>query len=343
MFCPCDGFNFVFTYQQVSGKVGNVVRKMLGGADMAKSKKLKSKKMGIKDMLPLYIMLIPAAILVVLFCYIPMYGVLIAFTDYTPTMGNVFNSNWIGFENFRRFFNLYNCWDLIWNTLRISLMGIIFMTPLPIILALAINEIGNKTLKQLTQTISYAPYFVSTIIIAGMTFSFTDRDTGFINDIIVAFGGERTALMESPAAFPWIYLITSIWSGVGWSAIIYVGTLSNVDPNLIEAAKIDGAGRLARIWHINLPVLIPTITLLFIMGMGNILGVGFEKAYLLQTDLNLETSEIISTFVYKQSLVSYIQDYGYGTAIGLLNSVVGIILLAVANTVAKKLGGTTLW
>ena len=312
--------------------------------EMSVRKKVKKKHVvSFKDMIPLYIMLIPAVIVVAVFSYIPLYGVLIAFTDYTPTMGSVFNSTWIGFDNFRRFFSLYNCWTLIWNTLRISLMSILFMTPLPIILALAINEIAGKWIKQLTQTISYAPYFVSTIVLAGMTFAFTDRDTGFINDIIVAFGGERTELMESASAFPWLYLITTIWSCVGWSAIIYVGTLSNVDPNLIDAAKIDGAGRLARIWHINFPVLIPIVTLLLIMSMGGILGVGFEKAYLFQTNLNLETSEIISTFVYKQSLLSYIQDYGYGTAIGLLNSVVGFILLAVANQTAKKAGGTTLW
>lgn len=297
----------------------------------------------IKRQVPLYLLLLPAVILVIVFNYVPMYGIIIGFTDFNPTMGSVLNSNWVGFENFSRFFSLYNFSDLIINTLRISVMGIIFMTPLPIILALMINEVRNKRFKQFVQTSSYAPYFVSVIVLSGMVFNFTNVDRGLINKIITMFGGKPVALMESPEAFPWIYLITGIWQGIGWSAIIYVGTLSNVDPNLLEAAKIDGAGRLKRIWYINIPTLVPVITILFIMSVGNIMSVGFEKAYLLQTPLNTETSEIIATFIYKKSLLAYIPEYGYGTAIGLFNSVINVILLTIVNLITRKMGGESLW
>jgi putative aldouronate transport system permease protein len=300
-------------------------------------------KSKMKRQWPLFVLLAPSIIFVVLFCYIPIYGIIIGFTDYNPTMGSLFNSNWIGFDNFSRFFSLYNCKDLIFNTLSLSVWGFIIMTPSSIILALMINEVRNKHFKQCVQTISYAPFFVSTVVLCGMVFNFCNVDNGLINKIITMLGGKKTAFMESAGAFNWIYQLSGLWQGIGWSSIIYVGTLSNVNPSVIEAAQIDGANRLKRIWYIKIPTLAPMISIMSIMSIGSLLSVGFEKAYLLQTSLNLESSEIIATFVYKKSLLAYVPEYGYGTAIGLLNSGANLILLITANFISKKVGGESLW
>lgn len=290
----------------------------------------------------LYVLLLPALVYLGIFCYAPMYGIIIAFKDYNSFSG-IWNSPWIGFTNFTRFFENYFFWELIRNTLLISIFSIIVNTPFPIILALFINELRSKFFKNTVQIISYAPYFVSTVVVVGMCFSFLNPERGIINILIKAMGGSVIPFMESPAWFLPVYLISGLWQGVGWWSIIYVGTLASVDPSLHEAATIDGASRMQRIRHINLPALYPIITIMFIMSIGSLLSVGFEKTYLLQTPLNLPSSNIIATYVYEVSLKNTFKDYSFGTAIGLFNTAVNLVLIIISNFIAKKSGGESLW
>lgn len=290
----------------------------------------------------LYILLLPSLIYLAIFCYAPMYGVIIAFKDYNP-IDQIWGSKWVGFDNFIRFFNNYSFWQLIKNTFAISAVSIIVYTPLPIMLALLINELRNKFFKSSIQMISYAPYFVSVVVAVGMTFSFLNPERGIINEFIKLLGMKPIAFMESPEWFLPVYIISGLWQGIGWWAIIYVGTLANVDPALHEAATIDGASRFKRMWHINIPAIIPIATIMFILSIGSLLTVGFEKTFLLQTPLNLPSSSIIATYVYEVSLKSSLKDYSFGTAVGLFNTVINLVLLISANFISKKVEGEALW
>lgn len=268
-----------------------------------------------------------------------------AFQNFSAFKG-VFGSDWAdmgGFYHFWYFVNLPDFWNMLKNTLVLSLYSIVVNTILPIILALFLNEIRNKSYKKVVQTISYAPYFVSVMVVCGMLFSFSNYDTGIINRIIVMFGGEKIRVMESASLFPHLYVISGLWQGLGWWAIIYVGTLANVDMCLHEAAIIDGAGRMKRIWHINLPTIIPMAVIMLILSIGSMLSVGFEKVYLMQTAGNLSTSRIISTYVYEVTFQAQFPQYSYATAIGLFNSVINIFLLWIANFISRRLGETSLW
>lgn len=296
--------------------------------------------------LALYLLLLLPMAYIFIFSYLPLGGLVIAFKNYTPTKG-IFGSPWTtegGFHWFKYFVTRPQFWELIRNTLVLSVYSIAINTVLPIILALFINEIRHKHFKKVVQTISYAPYFVSTIVVCGMLFSFS-RENGIIYKIIEKISGESIRAMESSTLFPHLYVWSGVWQGLGWWAIIYVGTLANVDMSLHEAAIIDGAGRMSRIWHINLPAIIPMAVIMFIMSIGNMLSVGFEKVYLMQTDRNLSASRIISTYVYEISLgkTSGQPQYSYATAIGLFNSIINIILLFLANTISRKVGETSLW
>jgi putative aldouronate transport system permease protein len=290
----------------------------------------------------LYALLVPSLVYLAVFAYAPMYGVIIAFKDYNSFDG-IFGSQWVGFENFRRFFDNYLFWDLIKNTLSISFFSIIVNTPLPIILALLINEVRNKFFRSSVQMISYAPYFVSVVVAVGMTFSFLNPERGVINEMIKFFGGQSIAFMESPSLFLPVYITSGVWQGLGWWSIIYVGTLANVDPSLHEAATIDGAGRFKRMWHINIPAIIPIATIMLILSIGSLLSVGFEKVYLMQTQLNLPASTVIPTYVYEVSLKSNLKDFSFGTAVGLFNTFINLILLISANVISKKVDGESLW
>ena len=295
--------------------------------------------------LSLYLLLLPTVVYVFLLHYLPMGGLIIAFKDYNSYQG-IFQSPWAGmggFEHFYSFVTLPNFWAIVRNTLVLSVSSIAFNTVLPIILALMINEIRVGWFKKTVQTISYAPYFISVVVVVGMLFSFSDLERGIFNNIIAAFGGTRSNLMESQNLFAFIYVASGLWQGLGWWAIIYVGTLSNVDQNLHEAAVIDGAGRLRRIWCINLPAILPMAIIMFILSIGNMLSVGFEKVYLMQTDSTLAVSEIISTYVYRVSLGSRLPEYSYAAAIGLFNSVINIILLVTANLISRRVSETSLW
>lgn len=305
----------------------------------------KNKLSGYKTTIILTAIMLPAIIYVILFHYIPLYGLIIAFKDYNSWQG-IFDSPWAsmgGFKHFIDFLTLPDFWNIIWNTLSLSIVSLFFGTVLPICFALTINEIHGKHFKRIVQTLSYAPYFISTVIVVGMAFSFLDVDKGMISNVIKVFGGTPKDLMNEANAFIAIYVITGIWQGLGWGAIIYVGTLANVDENLHEAAVLDGANRFQRIIHINLPTIIPIMTIMFIMNVGNLLNVGFEKVYLMQTAGNMSASRIITTYTYEVSLQSNIPQFSYATAIGIFNMIVNLILLVVSNIICKKTNGTSLW
>ena len=287
----------------------------------------------------LYVLLLPAVIYLFLFNYIPMYGVQIAFRNYT-TRGGIFGSDWVGLEHFLKFFRYPNFILLIKNTLSLSLYSLATF-PCAIIFALMLNEVRNAKFKKCVQMISYMPYFLSTVVVCSMITLFFSQRTGVFNLIIEILGGSRQEFLTIPSYFNDIYVWSGVWQSLGWNSIIYIAALSGVPEELVDAARVDGANRVRVIWHVNLPCILPTIVIMLILSCGNVLSVGFEKAYLLQNSLNLSASQIISTYVYEIGLRG--GQFSYSTAIGLFNNVVNITLLAIVNTVAKKASGTGIW
>lgn len=288
----------------------------------------------------LYLLALPAVLYILLFVYKPMYGILIAFKNFSPKLG-IMGSEWVGLGKFMGLFRSTWFPIIIRNTLTLSVMSLIFGFPLPILLALMVNEIRSEKLKRTFQTVSYAPHFISTVVMCGIVLMFLDPNSGIINVFIKALGGKATDFMQNTAVFKWVYLLSGIWQGTGWGAIIYFAALSGVDQSLLEAADIDGASRLQKIIYINFPVLVPTIMVMFILQCGQLMSVGYEKAYLLQNNINLKASEIISTYVYKLGLVQF--DYSTSTAAGVFNSVVNCIILLSANALSKKATKSSLW
>ncbi|MBQ8232270.1 MAG: sugar ABC transporter permease [Lachnospiraceae bacterium] len=286
----------------------------------------------------LYLMILPSIITVFIFHYIPLYGVQIAFKDFRSSLG-IWGSEWVGLKHFKTFFNYPYFGRVIWNTLWISLCSLLTF-PLPVIFSLMLNEMRNEKLKKVCQMITYAPHFVSTVVVCSMIILFTNRE-GLINIILGFFGVEAIDFMGLSSAFAPIYSISGLWSGLGWSTIIYMATLSGVSQELIEAAKIDGATRMQVIWYVNLPHIKGTVITMFILNMGSLLSVGFEKTFLLQNSLNQDASSVIATYVYEIGLLN--QQFSYSTAIGLFNSIVNIIMIVAANTISKKLAHTGLW
>jgi ABC-type polysaccharide transport system permease subunit len=295
-----------------------------------------------KSKFKLVLFLLPAAAYVLIFHYLPMAGLFMAFKDYNSYQG-IFGSPWVGLKHFETFVSMPNFWQILANTLSISVFSIVVNTILPIVLALLINELRLKWFKKTVQTVSYAPYFISTVVVVGMLFSFADYDHGVINRIGNLFGLPSSNLLESASWFSTVYVASGVWQGLGWWAIIFVGALASVDQGLHEAAVLDGAGRLRRIWHINLPAIIPMAVIMFILSVGNTLNVGFEKVFLMQTSGNLPKAEILATYIYRVSFMSILPQYGYATAIGLFNSVISLLLLWGANFVSRKVGETSLW
>ncbi|MGO4182147.1 ABC transporter permease [Paenibacillus sp. TAF43_2] len=288
----------------------------------------------------LYLFMTPVMLYFLIFHYGPMYGIQIAFKNFIPTKG-IMGSPWVGFEHFERFFNSYYFWDLLWNTFSISLYELAIGFPLPIILALAFNEIKNGYFKKTVQTVTYAPHFISVVVMAGMIITFLSPSSGMLVRLIELVGLEPAAYLTDPKWFKTVYVLSGVWQSAGWGTIIYLAALSGVDPQLHEAAIVDGASRFKRVLHINLPTIVPTITILLILNMGNILGVGFEKILLLQNPLNMGSSDVISTFVYRTGLVD--AQYSFSTAVGLFNSVVNALLLIMVNKIAKRTSETSLW
>ena len=288
----------------------------------------------------LYVMVLPALMYLIIFSYKPMYGLIIAFKDYNFKRG-ILGSEWVGLNHFTRLFDSYWFPIILKNTLTISCISLILGFPLPIIFALLVNEIKGQKIRKIVQTVSYAPHFISTIVMCGLVILMLSPDGGIVNIFLKAIGMEPIFFMQKPEYFKWIYVLSGIWQGTGWSAIIYIAALSGVDPSLVEAAEIDGASRFRRIVHIYFPALIPTIVILLIMQCGSVMSVGHEKVYALQNSANLPGSEVISTYVYKVGLNS--QDFSFATAVGFLNSVVNSIVLVTVNTIAKKVNNSGLW
>ena len=288
----------------------------------------------------LYIFLLPALIYFLIFHYGPMYGVQIAFKKYMPSLG-ITGSQWVGFTHFKKFFNSYYFKDLIKNTLGISIYELILGFPMPIILALVFNELKNGFFKKFAQTVTYAPHFISTVVIVGMLVSFLSPSTGVINHIIAGLGGNRQAFLEDPKWFKTIYVLSGIWQNTGWNTIIYMSALAGVNPQLHEAAAIDGASRLQRLIYINLPALIPTMIILLIMNFGSIMSMGYEKILLMQNPLNIASSNVISTFTYQQGLID--ANYSYAAAVGLFNAAINAILLLTVNKITRKITNIGLW
>ena len=288
----------------------------------------------------LYLMTIPAVIAILIFNYKPMYGLIIAFKDYNMRLG-YWGSQWVGLENFQRLFTSNWFPIILKNTLTLSTLGLIIGFPLPIILALLVNEIGNEKVKRTFQTVSYAPHFISTVVICGMVILFLNPSHGILNLLITALGGEATAFMQEPESFKWVYVLSGVWQGTGWGTIIYFAALSGVDKNLIDAATVDGASRLQIIRYVNFPALIPTIMIMLILQCGQLLSIGYEKTLLLQNSLNISASEVISTYVYKMGLEN--MDYSFSTAAGLFNSLCNTVILVAANTFSKKATDSSLW
>ena len=288
----------------------------------------------------LWLMMVPAIVYMLLFVYKPMGGVLIAFQDFSLKKG-IWGSEWVGFDNFTRLFRSYWFPIILKNTLTISVLSLLLSFPAPIILALAANEIRSEKRNRTFQTVSYAPHFISTVVVCGMITVFLSPESGVINFLLGLVGVEPVAFLAKPSAFKWVYVLSGIWQTVGWSAIIYIAALSGVDKNLLEAAEIDGANRIQRIRYVNFPVLIPTIVIMFILRCGSILGVGYEKVYLLQNSANLSASEVISTYVYKVGLED--ADFGFSTAVNLFNNVINCIVLILSNKISKKVSGSSLF
>ena len=285
-----------------------------------------------------YVLLLPGIILTIIYKYWPIYGVQIAFRDYNA-MDGFFGSEWVGLEWFRRFFTNFNSARMIRNTVLLSFYSILWTFPIPIILALLINQVKQKKFQRVSQTVLYAPHFISVMILCGMLRIFLSPYGGLISMIAQAFGAAPTNYIDSASAFRTIYIASSIWQDAGWGTIIYMATLSSVDASLHEAAKVDGANAFQRMLHIDIPELVPVIVIQLIMSFGNLMNVGFEKAYLLQTSLNKETSEIIATYVYEQGMLRAM--YSFSTAVGLFNTVINVILLIVVNKICNKLSNVS--
>lgn len=304
-----------------------------------KNKRGKSFKKNLLLNWQLYVFLLPALTYFFVLHYIPMYGVQIAFKNFIATQG-ITGSPWIGFDHFERFFNSYYFWRLLKNTLIINLYQLVLF-PLPIIFALMLNEVRNGWFKKWSQTLTYAPHFISVVVVVGMIIAFLDPATGIINYIIATLGGEPISFMTSPGWFRHIYVWSGEWQSLGWGTIIYLAALAGVNPELHEAAKVDGASRMQRVININIPSILPTVVILFILNIGKFMSIGFEKVLLMKNNLNSETSDIIQTFVYEAGLLE--GQYSFAAAIGLFDSAINIVLLITINQIARKTSDNSLW
>lgn len=294
----------------------------------------------IKDHPMLYGMILPVVIYYILFHFLPMYGVLVAFKRYIPTKG-IWGSPWVGFKYFESFFNDYYFMRLMRNTLLINLYALVFGFPIPIIFALLLNELRAKRFKKLTQSITYMPHFVSAVVICGLVADFTKSD-GLITTVLSSlFGFEPYNLLGKAENFRSIFTIMNIWQTFGWGSIIYIAALTSTDQELYEAASIDGAGRWMQTWHISIPSIMPTIVIMLILRIGQMMNLGWEKIYLLYSPLTYETADVISTYVYRRGMLQ--SDYSYGAAVGLFNSLVNCVLIILANTVSRKVNETSMW
>jgi len=292
----------------------------------------------------LYLFLVLPIVYITIFAYVPMFGVQLAFKKFDYNLG-IWGSPWVGFANFQKFFSNYMFERVMTNTLRISIEGTVAGFPIPIIFALGLNCMYHPKYKRVCQTITYMPHFISTVVMVGILKQVFHPRVGLYGNIYTMFTGTiATDLFAMPEAFDALYILSGVWQGFGWGSILYLAALSGVSPELHEAAQIDGANRMQRVWHVDVPAIMPTIIITLILNVGSILGVGFEKIYLMQSDLNLRVSEVISTYVYKRGLGSGgNSDYAFSTAVGLFNNIVNLVLLITVNWVAGKVSETSLW
>lgn len=288
----------------------------------------------------LYVMIVPVVAYYIIFHYIPMYGVQIAFKDYSARLG-IWGSKWNNFEHFKRFFSSYNFWTLLKNTLTLSIYSLLVSFPIPILFALLVNYLPGKKFRKTVQMVSYAPNFISTVVLCGMVTIFFYPETGIINQVIKFFGGDSLPFLSSTKYYRSIFVWSGVWQTMGFSAIIYISALSGVDYEMHEAAIIDGASKLQRIWYIDLPSILPTALLMLILAMGGIMGVDYQKTLLLQNSLNMPVSDVLSTYTYRVGLID--SNFGYSTAVGLFNSLCSIILVVSVNTIVKKKTSSGLW
>ena len=294
----------------------------------------------IKRNYELYLFILPALIYFLLFHYGPLYGLQIAFKDFNAVKG-IWGSPWVGLKHLNYFFKSYYFWLLLKNTLFISLYSLIAGFPIPILLALMLNEVKNNRFKKFVQNITYAPHFISMVVMVGMVLAFLSPSTGIINVFVKYFGGEPIAFMTKTSMFRNIYVWSGIWQSAGYGSIIYLAALSGIDPQLHEAAVVDGATRFQRILHINIPGILPTMIILLILNCGSVMNVGFEKIFLMQNSLNMEVSDVISTYVYRMGLQN--AQYSFSAVVGLFNSVINFTLLVLVNSLSRRLKQTSLW
>ncbi len=288
----------------------------------------------------LYLLLLPTLLLVFLFQYVPMYGVIIAFKNFKPHLG-VLGSDWVGLRHFVRFVESPSFWRLISNTVLLSGYELLVGFPIPIVLALMMNVVTGRRFKRTVQMVTYAPHFISTVVIVGMLGVFLSKNFGLANHLLDALGAERVFFLGRPAWFRTLYVFSDVWQNAGWGTIIYLAALSAIDPQQHEAAVVDGATLWQRVWRIDIPGILPTIVILLILDVGRIMNLGFEKAYLMQNALNLEVSEISPTYVYKVGLID--ARYSFSTAVDLFRTVINFVLLVSVNRIAKLLGQVGLW
>ncbi len=275
----------------------------------------------------------------IIFHFLPMFGVIMAFQNFSPGKG-FFGSEWVGFQNFKDFFQSVFFVRVLKNTVLLNFYQLLWSFPIPILLALLLNEIRCNAFKRVVQTVSYLPYFISMVVVAGLVIDFTSKE-GLINTIIAFFGGTRSSLLMDPKMFRTIYIASGIWQNAGWGSILYIAALTGINPDLYEAADIDGAGRIRKIIHVSLPGIMPTIIIMLILQIGSMMNVSFEKVILLYSPSTYETSDVISSFIYRKGIQE--ANYSYSTAVGLFNSVINCILLVSTNAISRKLGETSLW
>ena len=288
----------------------------------------------------LYLMLLLPVIYYFLMKYMPMYGTLIAFKKFSARKG-IWNSPWVGFVNFEKILSDPYFYKLIRNTLLINVYSLVFAFPASILFALLLNEMRSRRYRQVVQTVSYLPHFISTVVVCGLVTNFLRTNGGIINDLIALTGGERISFLTRPEYFRTIYIVSDIWQHLGWDAIIYIAALTGIDPQLYEAATIEGANRYQKTVHVTLPCIAPTITIMLILRVGNLMNLGYEKILLLYSGATYETADVISTFVYRRGLMT--ADFSYGTAVGLFQSVVSLLLVVSTNWIGKRISDTGLW
>lgn len=313
------------------------MRKIVQITNIKKKKNWKKQFWATKS---LYLFVIPGILYYVIFKYWPIYGSQIAFREYSPFLGIV-NSPWVGLENFRRFFESPDFWLILKNTLWLNVVNLVLGFPFPILLALLLNQVKNKKFKKTVQTVTYAPYFISTVVLVGMLYTMLSPFSGVVNTVIKALGFEAIHFMGEPGMYVFIYVISGIWQTCGWSAIVYIAALASISPDLHESAIVDGATRLQRILYIDIPGIMPTIVTMLILTSGQMLTVGFEKAYLMQNSMNLDVSEVISTYTYKRGLID--GDFSYSTAVEMFQAAINFIILIAVNKISRRVSDTSLW